>query len=63
MGSLSALPSWFQVEHEVAQLLTDTEIHGWYFNSRSAQQLTSSLQKELEETYPVLRNRYPFVKE
>jgi DNA polymerase I-like protein with 3'-5' exonuclease and polymerase domains len=62
MGSLSTLPSWVQVEHEVAQLLTDQEIHGWYFNSRAAQQLTSSLQKELEETYKVLRNRHPYVK-
>ena len=37
------------------------ELHGWCFNERAAWQLASALQKELEETKKVLRERHPFV--
>ena len=62
MESLPAVPSWVEVEHQVATLLTEQENHGWYFDVRAAQQLTASLQKELEETREDLRRRHPFVK-
>ena len=62
MEALSTLPKWVEVEHEVATLLTKQENHGWYFDVRAAQQLTASLQKELEETQEDLRRRHPFVK-
>ena len=54
-------PEWVQLEHEVAVLLTKQEIHGWYFDERSAWQLASTLRKELEETNQLLRDRHPFV--
>ena len=62
MDTFSALPQWVEVEHRVATLLTAQEQHGWYFDVRAAQQLTASLQKELEETRESLRRRHPFVK-
>ena len=41
--------------------MTKQELHGWCFNERAAWQLASALQKELEETKKVLRERHPFV--
>jgi DNA polymerase I-like protein with 3'-5' exonuclease and polymerase domains len=41
--------------------MTKQELHGWRFNERAAWQLASALQKELEETKKVLRERHPFV--
>jgi len=61
MRPLSPLPDWVALEHSVAQILTQQEIHGWYFDERSAWELESSLRKELEELSQVLRNRHPFV--
>jgi len=61
MRPLSPLPDWCSLEHSVAQILTQQEIHGWYFNERSAWELESSLRKELEEISQVLRDRHPFV--
>ena len=55
------IPDWVKLEHEVQQILTDQELHGWFFDERAAWELTSSLQTELEETYKVLRNKHPFV--
>jgi DNA polymerase I-like protein with 3'-5' exonuclease and polymerase domains len=61
MRPLSPLPDWVALEHSVAQILTQQEIHGWYFDERAAWELESSLRKELEELSQVLRNRHPFV--
>jgi DNA polymerase I-like protein with 3'-5' exonuclease and polymerase domains len=61
MRPLPPLPDWLQLEHEVAHILTQQELHGWYFDERSAWELESSLRKELEELTQVLRNRHPFV--
>ena len=61
MQTFPPLPDWCTLEHEVAKLLTQQEQHGWYFDERAAWQLASTLQKELEETKEVLRNRHPFV--
>ena len=62
MQTFPPLPDWCTLEHEVAKLLTQQEQHGWYFDERAAWQLASTLQKELEETKEILRNRHPFVK-
>ena len=61
MATLPTLPPWVQVEHEVAKLLTEQELHGWYFDINAAQQLTQTLQKELEEAKQSIRRRHPFV--
>jgi len=61
MRPLSPLPDWVALEHSVAQILTQQEIHGWRFDERAAWELESSLRKELEETTQLLRNRHHFV--
>ena len=62
MQTLPPLPDWLTLEHRVAQILTEQELHGWYFDEPAAWQLTSSLQRELEETCELLRNRHPYVR-
>ena len=62
MEAFPAIPDWVSLEHQVAQLLQTQEEHGWRFNERAAWELASTLQKELEETVELLRNRHPFVK-
>jgi len=62
MRPLPPLPDWLKLEHQVAHILTQQEIHGWYFNERAARQLESTLRKEYEDTTKVLRDRHPFVK-
>jgi DNA polymerase I-like protein with 3'-5' exonuclease and polymerase domains len=61
MRPLPQIPEWVKLEHQVAQLLTTQQLHGWYFDERAAWELASSLRKQLEETYQLLRHRYPFV--
>ena len=61
MRPLSPLPDWVALEHSVAQILTQQEIHGWYFDERAAWKLESSLRKELEELSQVLRNRHTYI--
>ena len=61
MQTLPPLPEWVSLEHQVAQILTQQEIHGWHFDERSARELESSLRKESEETTRLLRDRHPFV--
>jgi len=61
MRPLPQIPEWVRLEHEVAQILTEQELHGWYFDQRAAWKLASTLRKELEETVELLRNRHPFV--
>ena len=61
MQPLPPLFDWLQLEHSVAQILTQQELHGWYFDERAAWELESSLRKELEELSRVLRHRHPFV--
>ncbi|MAJ28004.1 MAG: hypothetical protein CMJ92_01170 [Planctomycetes bacterium] len=61
MRPLPPLPDWVSLEHRVAQILTEQEIHGWSFDERAAWELASSLRQELEETTELLRNRHPFV--
>ncbi len=61
MESLPPIPEWVSLEHQVAQILTQQEQHGWYFNEQAARELESSLRQEYEETSKLLRNRYPYV--
>ena len=61
MRSLLPLPDWISLEHQVAQILTQQELHGWYFDECSARELESALRQEYEETTRLLRNRYPYI--
>ena len=61
MRPLPPLSDWLQLEHQVAHILTEQELHGWYFDERAAWELESALRKELEEISQVLRDRHPFV--
>ena len=61
MRPLSPLPDWCALEHRVQDILTKQEIHGWYFDEQKAQQLESSLRREMEETQAILRGQFPYV--
>ena len=61
MQAFPPLPDWVLLDHQVAQILTQQEIHGWYFDETSARELESTLRREYEETTRLLRNRYPYV--
>jgi len=61
MQPLPPIPEWVKIEHQAANLLQQQEEYGWHFDERAAQQLTSTLQCELQETYQLLRDRHPFV--
>ena len=62
MQTLPPLPEWVALEHKVAQILTDQEIHGWYFDEPAAWKLESTLRQELESLTELLRDRHPLVK-
>ena len=62
MRPLPPLPDWVTLEHQVAKILNTQEENGWTFNERAAWELTSTLQKEYEETCKILRERHPQVK-
>ena len=61
MRTLPPLNDACLLEHRVAEILTEQEIHGWTFNESKAQQLESSLRKEMEDTIEILRGQFPFV--
>ena len=61
MQTFSPLPEWVELEHQVAQILTEQEQYGWYFDERAARELESSLRREYENTCQVLRDRHPFI--
>ena len=61
MQALPPLPDWCSLEHQVAEILTKQELHGWYFNERKAYDLESSLRRELEDHTRSLRARHPYV--
>mgnify|MGYP003134755006 CR=1 FL=1 len=62
MRPLPPLPDWVKLEHQVAQILTQQEIHGWYFDEKAAWQLESTLRREYEDTTQLLRQRHPYVR-
>jgi hypothetical protein len=39
MQTFPPLPDWVKLEHQVAHILTQQEIHGWYFDERAAWEL------------------------
>jgi DNA polymerase I-like protein with 3'-5' exonuclease and polymerase domains len=61
MRALPPLLDADRLEHRVAEILTQQEIHGWTFNEQKAQQLESHLRREMEETQEILRGQFPFV--
>ena len=61
MQPFPQIPDWVTLEHQVAQILTQQEIHGWYFNEQEARELESTLRREVEETTSLLRRQYPYV--
>ncbi len=61
MEAFPTLPDWCALEHSVAKILTQQEIHGWRFDEQKAQQLESSLRREMEDLTSVLRGQHPFV--
>ena len=61
MRTLPPLPDSCRLEHRVAEILTEQEIHGWTFNEQKAQQLESHLRREMEELTQILREEWTFV--
>ena len=61
MRTLPPMPGWVQMEHQVAQILTQQELHGWYFNEQEARDLESTLRRELEDITRILRKQHPYV--
>ena len=61
MRPLPPLPEWVALEHTVATILSEQERHGWYFDERTAWELTSALQQELHDLEKVLRSKYSYV--
>ena len=61
MAPFPQIPDWVKLELDVATILTNQELYGWYFDERAAWELESTLRRELEALNQVLRLRYPFV--
>lgn len=60
-GEDLVLPSWIELEHDVATVLALQEQNGWAFDEDGGRQLEQTLRTELEETSELLRARYPVV--
>jgi DNA polymerase I-like protein with 3'-5' exonuclease and polymerase domains len=58
---LPRIPDWVELEHKVAQILTEQELYGWCFDEAAAWELESTLRQELESLKKVLRDRHPYV--
>ena len=61
MRTLPPLHDADRLEHRVAEILTEQEIHGWTFNEQKSQQLESHLRREMEELTQVLRGQFPVI--
>ena len=61
MRALPPLDDSCQLEHRVAQILTEQEIHGWTFNEQKAIELESSLRREMDQLTEVLRKEWTFI--
>ena len=62
MEAFPPIPEWVSLETRVAQILTEQELHGWYFDKNAAWQLASTLRSELESISELLLHRHPYVK-
>ena len=61
MRTLPPLHDADRLEHRVAEILTEQEIHGWTFDEQKSQQLESHLRREMEELTQVLRRQFPVI--
>jgi len=61
MRTLPPLHDADRLEHRVAEILTEQEIHGWTFDEQKSQQLESHLRREMEELVDVLRKKFPVI--
>jgi len=61
MATLQTIPDWVTLEHRVAQILTEQEIHGWYFNESNAYELENKLRRELDRLTESLRSKHPLI--
>ena len=61
MQTLPPIPEWVSLEHQVAQILTQQELHGWYFDEQEARSLESTLRREMEDTTRLLRKQHAYV--
>ena len=61
MRALPPLLDADRLEHRVAEILTEQEIHGWTFNESESFQLESHLRREMEELTQVLRGQFPVI--
>ena len=61
MRTLPPLHDADRLEHRVAEILTEQEIHGWTFDEQKSQQLESHLRREMEELVDVLREKFPLI--
>jgi len=61
LETLSTIPEWITLEHRVAEILTEQEVHGWFFDEPAAWQLAQTLYSELDNLNQLLRKRYPYV--
>jgi len=62
MRPLPPLPDWVKLEHQVQQILTQQEEHGWYFDEKAARELESSLRREYEDITQLLQQRHAYVR-
>jgi len=62
MRPLPPLPDWVTLEHQVQQILTQQEEHGWYFDEKAARELESSLRREYEDITQLLQQRHAYVR-
>ena len=61
MRTFPPLSDSCRLEHRVAEILTEQEIHGWTFDEQKSFQLESHLRREMEELTQVLRRQFPVV--
>ena len=61
MLALPPLPDWCTLEHQVAHILTEQELHGWQFDEQKCQQLESHLRREMEEVTGILQKQFPLI--
>jgi len=61
MRTLSTLSDSCRLEHRVAEILTEQEIHGWTFDEQKGFQLESHLRREMEELTELLRKKWTLI--
>ena len=61
MRTFPPLSDACRLEHRVAEILTEQEIHGWTFDEQKSFQLESHLRREMEELTQVLRRQFPLI--